>query len=220
MTEPILTGKTVCDVVAPLVKQCLDEAAKKERALSERSVGYLRAAQMVVNGLHTEFEAIVAQADLCDLGNGEKVEALKIRLHSYLHTNTLRPELWTALEGMHECRSVLQARVDSILNLPWTLNEKKGVLTEFVQMTEQLETYVASLGYEYPSGIGLDMLNELYVKVCEAGNRIETDSTNSRKDQIGLKRITGDPRLTGPLNERRELTARIERTINRLLASF
>jgi len=220
MMEPILSGKAICDVALPLVTRCLDEAARKGNGLRDRCVGYLRASQMVVDSLHKEFESLDEQAELCDLEDPKKVETLRINLHHYLYTNTLRPQLWTALEGMRDCRTVLQERVDSILNLPWGQNEKRGAVAEFVETTGQLETYMASLGYEYPSGVGLEMLNELYEGVRGRSARIETTLGDSKPVRIELKQITSNPRLMKSLTERRELTARIERTINRIIESF
>jgi hypothetical protein len=221
MAEPFLL-KTVVDVTSPLVKRYLDEAADKNKKQTERCVGYLRAAQLVIDGLHKEFEAIVAQAELCDLHDEVQVDQLRNRVYDYLHTNVLRPDLWTALDGMRECRTLLQQRVDSVLNLPWTIDEKQGVVAEFVGTIEELEGYLASLGYEYPSGVGLEMLDKLYGYVDSLHSRRTAVFKDARREPEpgALRAIVSAPDLVATLRERQRLTTRIERTINRLLATF
>jgi hypothetical protein len=211
--------KTAIDIFLPIIKQCLAEAADKNKKQTERCVQYLRAAQTAVGALHKEFEEIVARAEQCDLNNEALVEGLKVRIHNYLNLNIIRPEMWTALEGMRECRNVLQQRVDSILNLPWTVDEKQRVITEFVRTTEELESYVASLGYEYPSGVGLEML----VKLEECMDQLRASrliDPGYRPIPTALRDIISDPQVVAPLKNRRDLVERIEKTINRLLATF
>ena len=201
-----------------MIKALLAEAADRNKKQTERCVGYLRAGQMAVDALHKEFEAIVMQAELCDPDNAAQVETLRTRLHAYLNTNVIRPELWKVIEGVHEGRGVLQQRVESIWNIAWTVQENEEVLAEFVRTIEELEGYVARLGYDYPSGIGLEMLVKLQELVERLHDRGRIEHGNERLTSADLRRIIADPQLTGPLKERRDLTGRIERTINRLLA--
>src|SRR5262245_48031140 len=210
--------KTVIDSFLPVIKQFLAEAADKNKKQTERCVGYLRAAQTAVDALHKEFEAIVARAELCDLSNEARLEALRVRLHNYLNLNVIRPELEKALEGMRECRNVLQQRVDSILNLPWTVAEKQAVVAEFVRTIEELEGYVQSLGHGYPSGVGLAMLVKLHNEVdrLRASRRVDP---GYRPPPAARREIITDPEMTAPLKTRQELTKRIEKAINRLLAT-
>ena len=220
MAESVFIAKTVVDLASPLVKDLLAEAGAKNKTQTERCVGYLRAAQTVIKALHQEFEEIVAQAELCDVNDPHRLESLRTRLHKYLYLNILRPDLWTAIEGMHEQRTLLQQRVDSVLNLPSTQEKRQEVMAYFVNNIEELEGFAAQLGYDYPSGIGLEMLMELYNRVNQLIENAQAALNRTRSEANALRALVSDRKLVALLDERRRLTTRIEISINRLLATF
>jgi hypothetical protein len=105
--------------------------------------------------------------------------------------------------------------MDSILNLPWLKDAQQGVVADVAATTEELENFITWLGYEYPSGVGLELLVKL---------RDYLDGTAAQVANLqpvtSLNQIIDDPTVIAAYRERQKLSTRIERTINLLLATF
>ena len=205
--------KLAVDAALSMIKPLLAAAIEKNKKQTERTVAYLRAAQTAVETLHREFEAIVVQAGLCDMSNKDQVEALDRRIYVYLNSNEIRLSLWTALEGMRANRALLQERVDSIFNMPWTIEEKQRVVADFVRTTEELEGFVKGLGYGDESGVGIKVLLDLQ-KCANQWRPVNLPAPDA------LRKILAEPEAAGRLKVRKELAERAEKTINGLLAKF
>lgn len=180
---------------------------------------YLRAAQVAIIGLETEYDQILVQAEICELDQLEQVKKLHERIREYLTVDKLRPELLKAVAGLDECSKALQKDAHRFLQWPWIRSNRRTAVTDFATLLQQLVQYLKDLdgrGLAYrPAGTGVAQAS-LHAILDHLNQRKPFDQSSTRDFSLLINSIQQDRTKDHLLDS----TEQIERIINRLLLAF
>ena len=160
----------------------LDQARNEQRALVNRVVKYLEAAQCAIQGLEREYEEILVACQSIE-GNPDQTQALRMRIGNYLHVDRLKQVIDDSVNGLEEYVNPLDDLANSMLRWPWKAGERADAVKEFRDHIERLNNYLTRLVQEElperPAGTGL-WANELIQLRDALGSRILQDQNPVR----------------------------------------
>ena len=212
-------GMSALKEATRLAQDYIGKAEKLALEDVERCQNYLRAAQVAIIGLETEYDQIIVQAEICELDQPEQVRQLRERIREYLMVDKLRPELQKAVAGLDECRKALQKDANRFLQWPWTKKNRQVAVTEFADLLQQLVQYLKELDsrdLEYrQAGTGVAQAS-LHAIMGWLSYGAPTDQSRSK----GFSQLINSIQQDRTKDRLLDSTERIERIINRLLLAF
>lgn len=195
-----------------------------------RCKAYLETARDAIQALENEYDAILNQAEVCDLGQRQQILDLQQRLLDYLHLDRLRNVLWDVHAGLKGCRNALQENNERFLILPGVREKRQEAIADFVQTMETLEQYIADLQNhdlafrKAGTGVGIKWLNGIKDLLVSA-DILYAGANPPAPDQLARIRTALVDYIAIARQDRskdrlEDATSRIRATVEKLLRTF